>query len=512
MSGSELLTVAEMGEADRLAVESGVPSLTLMENAGHAVADCIEQYYPEGRVIVLCGPGNNGGDGVVAARLLRDQGRDVRLGLLCDPSVLKGDAAEMAKRWSGEVNSLSEALNGIDRNCVVVDALFGAGLTRPLEGEALKAVLEVGARRVPIVAVDVPSGTHGDTGRVLGEMPGSGAKGFRAEHTVTFFRKKVGHVLFPGRVHCGQIHLADIGIPEMAIDTPGPSVIENGPREWLIDYPWPRADAHKYDRGHALIVSGHAHATGAARLAARGALRIGAGLVSVASPPDAVATNAAHLTAIMIKPFGGPVGLAELLEDKRFTAVVLGPGLGVGEWTRELVEAVLASHRPAVLDADALTAFEEEPETLFGMLHGSAVLTPHAGEFERLFPGLLARSASKLEAARSAAARTGCVVLLKGPDTVIANQGGWAAINTNAPPWLATAGAGDVLAGMIGGLLAQAEVSPEFYPFDAACAAAWLHGAAAAKFGIGLIAEDLPEILPEVLRELQESVPGNLMI
>jgi len=331
----------------------------------------------------------------------------------------------------------------------------------------------------------VPTGLDGKTGQVRPDA-------FRATLTVTFFRKKPGHLLMPGRALCGEIVLGDIGIPAEAAAT---QLHENTPSLWKI--PRPDAEGHKYSRGHCLVVSGPVHATGAARLAARGALRVGAGLVSVASPPEAVAVNAAHLTAIMIKPFNGTAGLSQLLSDKRLNAVVMGPGLGVSPKTHELVVAALSSGASLVLDADALTSFQDDREFLFRLLHDRCVLTPHAGEFERLFPGLLAQSASKLEAARLAAKRAGCVVLLKGADTVIAAPSGKAAINANAPPSLATAGAGDVLAGFAAGLMAQGMAA-----FDAAAGATWLHGEAATRFGPGLIAEDLPEMLPEVLKSL----------
>jgi ADP-dependent NAD(P)H-hydrate dehydratase / NAD(P)H-hydrate epimerase len=314
----------------------------------------------------------------------------------------------------------------------------------------------------------------------------------RAVLTVTFFRKKPGHLLLPGRVLCGETVVADIGIPPEAAST---QLHENTPTMWR--YPWPRAEGHKYSRGHCVVVSGPAHATGAARLAARAALRVGAGLVSVASPPAAIAVNAAHLTAIMVKPFDGARGLTHLLSDKRFNAVALGPGLGVGAETRELVNVALRSGASVILDADAVTSFQDDRGALFNRLHERCVLTPHDGEFERLFPGLLDECASKVEATRTAARRAGCVVLLKGGDTVIAEKGGKAAINANAPPTLATAGAGDVLTGLIAGLMAQ-----DMTAFDAACAGAWLHGDAATRFGPGLIAEDLPEMMPRSLAAL----------
>ncbi len=513
MSGSEILSVSQMGEADRLAVAAGVPSLTLMENAGRAVADAIATRFKPCAVAVLCGPGNNGGDGFVAARHLKTRGFDARMALLGARESLKGDAAEMAKRWDGEIFSLTE--NFVRQNLsspvvtgevdpakrseagsgggkLIVVALFGAGLSRPLEGVAAKAVRAANASGAPIIAVDVPSGLSGDLGRPLDGVCA------RAALTVTFFRKKPGHLLMPGRLLCGEILVTGIGTPEAVLETIRPQTFENGPELWASVFPWPAPQGHKYDRGHCVVVSGPAHSTGAARLAARGSLRVGAGLVSIASPPDAVIVNAVELTAIMVKPFNGAGGLAELLADKRFNAVAIGPGCGVGKGTKELVKAVLASGASAVLDADALTSFASNPNELFSLLHKNCVLTPHEGEFERIFPSLLNKSATRLDASREAAATAKCVVLLKGPDTIIAAPDGRAAINANAPPTLATAGAGDVLTGFVAGLLAQ-----HMPPFDAACAAAWLHGEAARQFGPGLIAEDLPEALPKVLRALQ---------
>jgi ADP-dependent NAD(P)H-hydrate dehydratase / NAD(P)H-hydrate epimerase len=477
----EILTTAEMAAADAFAVAAGTPSLALMENAGRAVADAIVARFKPCAVTVLCGPGNNGGDGFVVARLLDESGFTVRV---AHDGGHKGDADVMAAKWGGETAALTQgALRGAR---LVVDGLFGAGLSRPLEGAAASVVEALGD--LPVVAIDMPSGVSGDSGRPLSAVH------VRAALTVTFFRKKPGHLLLPGRTRCGEIVLADIGIPAAAANT---ALHENAPALW--SFPWPRLDGHKYDRGHCLVLSGGPTATGAARLAARGALRVGAGLVTVACPPEALAVNAAHLTAIMLKPFAGAAGLAKLLEDKRLNAVVIGPALGVGGETREMVAAALKSQAAVVLDADALTSFRDDPEALFARLHERCVLTPHDGEFERLFPGLQQASDSKIAAVRAAARRAGCTVLLKGGDTVIANPGGNAAINANAPAFLATAGAGDVLAGFIAGLLAQGMTA-----FAAACAGTWLHGAAADRSGPGLIAEDLPEILPAVLADLQK--------
>jgi hydroxyethylthiazole kinase-like uncharacterized protein yjeF len=365
---SEILTVQQCYDADRYAASHGVPTLALMENAGRAVAEAIEARWAPLTVAVLCGPGNNGGDGFVVARILRERGWDVRLALLGRRDELKGDAAAMAKRWSGSDEPLSSAI--FDDVTLIVDALFGAGLSRPLDGAVAELAALLNKSPIPVVAIDVPSGIAGDTGKPLD------GKFIDADLTVTFFRKKPAHVLMPGRYHCGEIVVADIGIPAAAASGKT-NLFENDPSLW--QFPWPNPLAHKYARGHCVVVSGPSHATGAARLAARGALRVGAGLVSVASPQDAVAVNAAHLTAIMIKPFSGAGGLSDLLKDERLNSVVIGPGVGVGRQTQELVAAALSSKASVVLDADALTSFKDDTKNLFAQLRANCVLTPHDG-------------------------------------------------------------------------------------------------------------------------------------
>lgn len=489
----EILTVEQCYAADKYAAEHGTPALTLMENAGFGVAEIIRERWSPRTVAILCGPGNNGGDGFVVARHLKEHGWDVRLALLGRRDELKDDAAVMSKRWTGSDEALAPAV--LDDAALIVDAMFGAGLSRPLEGAARATAEAVNNAQVPVVAIDVPSGLSGNSGKPLGDVS------VDADLTVTFFRKKPAHVLLPGRERCGEVVVLDIGIPDKATDALHPTVFENEPELWLADFSWPKVEAHKYARGHCVVVSGPAHATGAARLAARGALRVGAGLVSVASPMDAVPINAAALTAIMVKPFGSVQVLADLLKDERLNSVVIGPGCGTGRMTKEMVAAVLTSKAATVLDADALTAFKDEPQVMLALLREPCVLTPHEGEFDRVFSGLLKKSQTKIEAARTAAAAAKCTVLLKGPDTVIAAPDGRVTVSGHAPPTLATAGSGDVLAGLIGGLMAQRVDS-----YKAAAMAAWLHGEAAFRFGPGLIAEDLPELLPDVLADLKEAV------
>lgn len=473
-----LLDVGRMGKVDRLTVAAGTAATELMENAGRAVAREITQRWSLRPVIVLCGPGNNGGDGFVVARLLHEAGWPVRVALLGRPDHLTGAAQHHLQRWHQAIEPLNPAV--LDEVELVVDAIFGAGLSRELRGTAAEALAAASERRLTIVAIDVPSGVMGDSGEALGAVA--------ATLTVTFFRKKPGHLLLPGRSLCGELVVADIGIASSALEQVAPDTFENDPGLWISALPRPRDVGNKYTRGHALIVGGYPM-TGAAQLAARAAARAGAGLTTIAVPEIALPVYAAALSSIVVKPFAGLEAFSELLQDRRLSALLIGPGAE----TRSRVLAMLATGRPTVLDADALTAFENDPALLDRAIIGPCVLTPHDGEFRRVFDP----SGDKLTRTRAAARRCGAVVILKGSDTVIAAPDGRAIINSNAPPTLATAGAGDVLSGIVLGLLAQGVA-----PFLAAAAAVWLHGATAAEFGPGLVAEDLPDLLPGVLRGL----------
>lgn len=478
MSPRSILTVAEMAQADRAAVAAGTPVARLMQRAGQAVARAIEARFDPQPVRVLCGPGDNGGDGYVVAAELASRGWPVAVEALASPAT---DAARWARSaWKGQVADWgAEGPEGL-----VVDAVFGAGLNRPLEPGVVRRLeaLESGGRQV--VAVDVPSGLSGDTGRPLG------AWALSAVLTVTFQARKPAHVLFPGRELCGEIVVAGIGLGDVAS-----RLFENDPDLWIDRFPWPRASGHKHSRGRLGVISGGPWRTGAARLAARAGLRAGAGVVTLVSPRDALAVNAAHLEAIML----APADTADEVEAAcaEMDAVVVGPAAGLDEPAREKVQALGRTGAALVIDADAITVFRQTPADLFALLDIDDVLTPHEGEFERIFPGLLATSGTRIAAARGAARRAGAVVLLKGADTVVAHPDGRAAVSLNAPPWLATAGSGDVLAGLIGGLHAQGANG-----FDAACAGAWIHAEAAERFGPGLIAEDLPGLVPAVLSDL----------
>jgi hydroxyethylthiazole kinase-like uncharacterized protein yjeF len=481
-----VLDVRQMGEADRLTVAAGTPAITLMENAGGAVAREVVQRWKARPVIVLCGPGNNGGDGFVAARQLVEVGWPVRIALLGTRDQLKGEALHHAMQWHGPVEVLTpEALDGAE---LVVDAIFGAGLSRALDGAVAETLAAASRKKMPIVAVDVPSGLMGDTGEDLGAVA--------AILTVTSFRKKPGHLLMPGRLLCGEVIVADIGMPSFVLDLIDPDTFENDPALWLADLPRPQDGDNKYSRGHALVSGGYPM-TGAARMAARAAARAGAGLTTIAVPEIALPTYAAALTSIMVQPLKAPGDFDSLLADRRVSAMLIGPGAGTGEQTRARVLSMLATGRPTVLDADALTAFKDDVASLDRAIVGPCVLTPHDGEFRRLFDP----SGDKLTRTRAAARRSGAVIVLKGSDTVIAAPDGRAIINANAPPTLATAGSGDVLGGILLGLLAQG-----MQPLLAAAASVWLHGAAASAFGPGLLAEDLPDLLPDVFRRLDGHV------
>jgi hydroxyethylthiazole kinase-like uncharacterized protein yjeF len=492
----EVLTPAEMAEADRLTIAAGTPGTTLMERAGRAVAEAILVRQAAGQpVTVVCGPGNNGGDGFIAARLLAERGCTVHVLLLGDPAALKGDAADAMQRWHGEIGAADPAV--IQKSGAIVDALFGAGLTREFTGEAADAVNAINRARekgAVVIAVDLPSGIDGASGEVRGAA-------VRANETITFCRKKPGHLLLPGRIYCGEIRVADIGIADATVAQTVSNTFENVPGLWRAAFPQPRLDGHKYDRGHAVVASGPMHMTGATRLAARAALRMGAGLVTVAASKDALPVLAASLTAVMVRQAAGANGLAMLLKDKRMNAVLLGPAQGVGSATQKAVLTAAKAKRALVLDADALTSFTRQSKALAKGLKSaaSAVLTPHEGEFDRLFgnePQIVGIS-SKIEKVRAAAKAMDQVVLLKGADTVVAAPDGRAAIAGNAPPWLATAGTGDVLAGFVLGLLTQGMPA-----FEAACAAVWLHGECGRLAGRGMISEDLPEVLPTALQRL----------
>ncbi|MGZ9809579.1 NAD(P)H-hydrate dehydratase [Pseudoroseicyclus sp. H15] len=494
-----ILSPEGMREVEQAAMASGrVTGAELMERAAAAVVAEVERRWPAlaagaGRAVVLAGRGNNGGDGYVVARLLRERGWEVAVFAAGEP--MSEDAQRMRSAWGGEVRALADLgaaeIAGAD---LAIDALFGTGLSRPVAREvtgALRLAQEAGAR---LVAVDILSGLSASSGQVLSEGDFLDRP---ADLTVSFQAAKLGHVLTPGAEFTGPLAIAEIGLRQWMTAAGQGAVELTGPGGLAT-----KTQGHKYQHGHALIVAGGAGRGGAARMAARAALRIGAGAVTLAPTPGALQENAAALDAIMLRSLAGAEAAAALLEDERLNALCLGPGCGV-ERAGELLPILAAAGRSLVLDADALTALAQEPARMDDA-GPRTVLTPHAGEFARLFPDLsddLKEGRSKLEVTRAAAARIGAVVLLKGPDTVIAAPDGRAAINAAAGeaavPWLATAGAGDVLAGFITGLLARGAA-----PFEAAAEAAWLHTACARSFGPGLIAEDLPEEVPKVLRQL----------
>ena len=477
----EILTVAEMTAADQAAIAAGTPGTELMERAGTAAAEAIAARFSPRRTVVLCGPGNNGGDGYVTARVLAKMGWDVTVQAAAPPR--SPDALAAAGRWTGPVGLLNAGAADFD---LVVDAIFGAGLDRPLTAEIQRLARASERWSHKVVAIDTPSGLSGDTARKVGE------ECFHAALTVTFHRRKPAHALQPGLEYCGEVVVADIGLG------PTPAQLwENTPDLWLGRFPWPEVNAHKHARGRLIVVSGEAWNTGAARLAARSGLRAGAGLVTLLSPPEAAAVNAAHLEAVMLKTFETELELEAAAANAE--AVVIGPAAGITEATLSNVLGLARTGAALVLDADALTVFRDDPRELFQALDRDDVLTPHVGEFERIFPGVLKGAPERITAARTAARRAQATVLLKGPDTVVASPDGRAAVNLNGTPWLATAGSGDVLAGLIGGLVAQGMES-----FEAACAGAWIHAAAGAAIGPGLISEDLPGRVPEVLKGLWE--------
>lgn len=493
LHAAALLDSEQSISADRAAISQGNSSEKLMESAGRAVADLICEIYKPGSVLVVSGTGNNGGDGFVVARLLKERGWDVTLSVLGDKNYIEGASTDALKKWEkshGHAMLFDSSLT-VDKK-LIVDALFGTGLNRNIDGVSKEAVDSINESKLPVVSIDVPSGINASTGQVMGSA-------VHATHTVTFVRPKLGHVLLPGKAYTGGLHVFDIGISGSNVK---PDYFLNSPLLWRDKFVLPTQDSNKYSRGHTLVVGADLGYTGATKLAALGALRSGSGLVSVACSPKALPVYAASLTAVMTKSAGDLKQLDSLVKDEKTTAILAGPGAGTGESTRQEVLQVLSHEKPTVLDADALTAFKSSPKTLFSAIKANVVLTPHEGEFERLFGGkdsseLFRFEGLKHERARNAAKISGAVVVYKGNDTVIAAPDGRIAINAEAPVWLATAGSGDVLAGIIAGLLAQGMPA-----FEAAAAGVWIHSRAAAAFGPGLIAEDIPGAIPAVYREL----------
>ncbi len=484
----QVLSVPQMYEADRLAIESGISGLELMENAGQGIAAHIEEGWDACSVLILCGPGNNGGDGYVVARALSEAGWPVAVHTFGDPEKLSGDAKMMFELYLGDTFPLSEIdLSGTE---LVVDALFGAGFKGELPDEIRNLFLEIKNKEIPFVAVDVPSGVNGSSGEIC---PGT----IEANLTVSFFRPKIGHLLYPARSYIGALDIVDIGIPEEVLDTIDVRISDNDPDLWLDNMPKYLASDHKYSRGHAAIVGGGMSSTGAARISARAALRAGAGAVTVVSPPSALMIYSQAQEAVMVKSVEDDLQFSDWLKEKRINTVLVGPGNGIKERTRTFVEMSLKLDCSVILDADALTVFKDDPDKLFGLIKnknkGQVVITPHEAEFVRLFD----LSGSNLERCQQASTLSGAIVLLKGATTVIADPDGQAVMNTIAPPWLATAGSGDALAGIIAGLAAS---TIDLY--KATCAAVWIHSEAANEFGPGLIAEDIETIIPRVLSNI----------
>lgn len=516
----EILTPAQMGRADRLTIEGGVDGYLLMETAGQAVAtaaiDLLERKTgsgASGMVCILCGPGNNGGDGFVAAQLLEEEGWSVIIGCSVDVEDLKGDAQRAAEEWGDEVYGLSASL--WDDSDIIIDALFGAGLDRPITGELADLIDAINESGLPVLSVDLPSGVEGASGQI-------GGAAVRADQTVTFFRKKPAHVLYPGKALCGRLLVADIGIEDTVLEETGCCAFENAPTLWLGNWPEAlkpleviqaeRLADHKFHRGHCVVLSGDALHSGAARLAARAALRAGAGLVTLAPPADSALAVAAQVTSIMVEPLKDADSLDDIFARRDCDVLVAGPALGLAEAQHVLIRNVLGLDMGVVLDADAITCFADgvaSGDFSFEMMKdspaarsGRLVLTPHEGEFARLFPDLSYRMReekrlSKLDCALAAAQMCGAVIILKGADTVVASPDGYGVIHSQGVPYLATAGSGDVLAGIVGGLMVQGMPT-----LDSACAGVWLHSQAGMMLGPGLISEDIIEALPKVYEAL----------
>ncbi len=499
-----IISVNQMYEADRMMADLGMSGASLMDAAGRNCAELVQKMWPVGRVIVLCGPGNNGGDGFVAYRYLEQMGRDIHLFLAGNVDQLLGDVEGAAELVLDDIRPISQLLMDGDEGFklqsgdVVIDAIFGAGLSRALDGEILDVANLINSSQTNVMSIDVPTGVFGDSGEMVSDA-------IRADATITFEALKTAHIIEPAASICGQVHVAKIGISPEVFDQICEDIYLNTPDIWAKHLTWPNRHSHKHMRGRLGVVSGDAGSTGAARLAARAGLRMGAGVVTLFGEQEAIPEMAASMQAVMTRAYSDVDEL--FISAREMSSLVFGPAAGVTEVTRFKVAALLQLGIPIVLDADALTVFEDDPSYLFGLLHEKCVITPHIGEFERIFPGVLKKSENKINAARSAAQRAGCVVVLKGADTVIAAPKGDARVNIHGSSFLATAGSGDVLAGMIGGWMAQG-----VEPLEAASASVWLHGEASLTGGAGLISEDLMEYFPRILtRFYEESGHTNVL-
>ena len=480
----EILTSAEMKNAEAAAIAEGISGIELMTSAGTSAAQAITKAFKPCPVLVLCGPGNNGGDGFIVAQQLKNEGWTVRVACLVKRTALKNDAALAAQKWEGDVEGLNSNLS-VHQTGLIVDAVFGTGFDRALDPELVILFDKIRARKIPVAAIDVPTGINASTGNV---DPGA----LKASLTVTFCRKKMAHVLLPSKGLCGIVTVADIGITDaMVTDT---TCFENNPALWLKSLPVLIAESHKYTRGHAVVYGGEKR-TGAACLAAAAAQKIGAGLVTITSPAKAWPVYSSYRASLMVDECNDLDDFKAILRDVRRNAVLLGPGAGADDKLKQSVEAALSLNKSGVLDADVFSAYQSNPKDLFAKLSPKFVLTPHEGEFEKLFGNV---EGSKPERALKAAKTANAIIVLKGADTVIAAPDGNVVINTNAPPSLATAGSGDVLAGIITGLIAQG-----MNPFTAACAAVWLHGESAQAYGASLTAEDIISTLPQAIKFLK---------
>ena len=487
----EILTADEMKQADAATIASGTSGFSLMIAAGQAVASQIaEKVETPCPVLVLCGPGNNGGDGFIAAAQLKKRGWPVRVACLVKKSALTGNTAKAAALWTETVEDLNSNLSVRDVR-LVVDALFGTGFQGTIDPEIITLFDKLRARKAEVIAVDMPSGINATTGDMAQGL-------LKADLTVTFCRRKVAHMLYPSRLACGKIIRADIPVRDETIAGLKSQTFENHPSLWLKNFPLPTVQDHKYDRGHVAVYGGNVR-TGAACLAAMASQKIGAGLVTIISKPDNRNLYAACRASIMVDVWNDMEEFKFIMRDARKNSVIIGPGAGSD--IKDVVLTALSFNKSGVLDADVFSAFKDQPQELFSRLSTRYVLTPHAGEFERLFGPM---EGNKLDRARSAAQKSNAIILLKGPDTIIAAPDGTAVISLNGPPTLATAGSGDVLSGLIGGLVAQGMPT-----FMAACAGCWLQGEAAKIHGLGLTAEDIIYHISQVLNSLFH-VPADI--
>jgi len=484
--GSAIFLPEEMRRFERLNFTKK-QSYEFMERAGHEVFKLIENNFTKKQsVIVLCGPGNNGGDGFVVARYLMEEGYKVKVYTFANKDNYIGDALEALKNFKGVIKALS--FFNLEKKALIVDALFGIGLKRKIKGRLKKIFQQIKKSNNPVVSVDIPSGISSSDGKILGSA-------IKATFTVTFHRKKAGHVLGDGKEFSGKLSVVDIGFSNKKMKN---RYIENSPHLWVKYFPWKKISGHKYSRGRVVVHGGQKEFTGATILSAQAALRTGTGSVKIICSKNTLQIYSLKFPSVLKTEINNIYQLEKFLKKEKITSILIGPGAGSNKKVKEIVKLILRKVKYAVIDADALTCFKNDLKSLYNLLDKNKIITPHLGEFHRIFP-TIKKKLNNVDKVLIATKLTKSNIVLKGSSTIIISYDKKIIINDHSSSELAVIGSGDVLSGLIVSLVGDKKMSP----FLAGCAATWIHGDIAKKYGKGLIAEDIVKGIPAALKRLK---------